>query len=72
MMNVDSYTLDFLYDIWLGDSDYCPDNDCWYDWYDDDPHGPDDWDIYWKLVNIYNADYVNDLIFCEMADGFNM
>ena len=24
MMNVDSYTLDFLYDIWLGDSDYCP------------------------------------------------
>ena len=27
---------------------------------------------YWKLVNIYNADYVNDLIFCEVVDGYNM
>ena len=111
-MNVDSYTLDFLYDIWLGDSDYWNDleDEFGYDDYDFDTYEcgcctccgcscyeqeqMDDLDeladslynetptdilekhlfckSYWKLVNIYNADYVNDLIFCEVVDGYNM
>ena len=40
MMNVDSYTLDFLYDIWLGDSDY------WNDLEDEFGYDDDDFDTY--------------------------